>query len=340
MFSANAVGLAAFLCSPLGGTLLLAANYVRLSKPRKAAVAVLYGAIASALLLLILWHAHNPFAHVFVAALAILFFLCTWQIALEIQGEAVDEHLASGGRLAPLSIALLVGILSLAGVLAIIHALHFAMQPRKIITGANDEIIYSNLATKSNATALGNSLQRDHYFEGHNATVLLDSSLMGRTLSFVVPDGLWNQHGILSTFEELARKAAPSIGRLPIEIQLLDSAGTVEAKSTVGEVRFHNNNVVYYAGEATKDEAKELGHHLETTPFFHAHGATVLFTRHNGEGTILGFVATEQDWTNPQRIADFEAIVHNAAVTIGGLPIQMQLLNAQLEVQKDSLIEP
>jgi hypothetical protein len=340
LFAPNAVGLAAFLCSPLGGTILLAVNYVRMGKPRKGVLAVLYGAIASSLLILIRWHAHNLFASLFVAALAILFFLCTWQIATEIQGQAVEEHVAAGGQLASLPAALFVGIATLAAVLAIIYTIHFAMQPRKIITGVNDEVIYSNLATKSSATALGNDLHSVHYFENHNATVLLDSNLMDRTLSFVVPDGLWNQHGILSTFEKLARKAAPSIGGLPIEIQLLDSAGTVEAKSTVGEVRFHNDNVVYYQGEATQDEARDLGHNLESTPFFHARGATVLFIRHNGEGTILAFIVTEPDWTNPQKVAEFEAIAHDAAPEVGGLPIQLHLLNSQLELQKDELIEP
>jgi hypothetical protein len=339
LFNANAVALAAFICSPLGGAILIAVNYGRLGKAGKGALAILFGSMATALPILIQWNWKTPAGSLVSLALGFLFFLCTWQIAHEIHGEAIEEHIARGGKLGTKSTALFVGIASLAAVFGVMYAALFAIQDRKLIIGNKDVVVYSGLATKPSALALGNELRSDKYFLDHGATVLLDRGIGSRTLSFVVQDGIWNQPGMLSSFEELAREAAPAVGGLPVDVQLLDSKQEVEAKSTVGDACFGDNNCVYYEGSATRDEAKALGQQLESTGVFRGKDATVFLIRHDGEGTTLAFVIVGEAWTNPRKLSELETIVRDAAPAVGGLPIVMHLVNTQLELEKEELIE-
>ena len=339
LFNANAVGLAAFICSPLAGAILIAANYGRLGKAGKGVLAVLFGLIASALIILIKLNWNTPAGSFASAALALLLFLCTWQIAMEVQGEAVEEHVAAGGRLNTKSMAFFVGVATLALLYGITWAVLFAIQDRKVIIGTNDDVVYSGLATKASATALGNELRNHKYFLDSGATVLLSKKIPDTTISFVVPDGTWNQAGILSSFEELAREVAPTVGGFPVQVQLLDGKDDVEESSTVGQVRFDNDNLVYYEGMATREEARALGQQLDSTGFFRGKGANVLLIRHNGEGTTLAFVVADEAWSNPAKVSNFETIVRDAAPAVGGLPIGLHLVNPQLELKKEELVE-
>jgi hypothetical protein len=106
----------------------------------------------------------------------------------------------------------------------------------------------------------------------------------------------------------------------------------------VGEVSFEGGDGVYYEGRATKAEAKALGQWLKSKGFFRGNGVQVFFTRHD-EGTTLAFVVAEGVWNNPSKVGNFEAIVRGAAPIIGGLPIDLHLVNTQLKVKKDDLIE-
>jgi hypothetical protein len=100
------------------------------------------------------------------------------------------------------------------------------------------------------------------------ASVLLHKGIGSTTISFGVQDGVWNQAGMLSSFEELAREVAPEVGGFPIEVQLVDSSGNVEETSRVGEVTFDGGDGVYYFGLATKAQARALGRHFQSKGFF------------------------------------------------------------------------
>src|ERR1035441_3663863 len=114
LFDADAVGLAAFICSPLAGTILMAVNYGRLGKVGKGVVAVIFGLIATAVTIRIKWDWNTTLGTLCSGALGIWFFICTWQIAKEVQGKAVEEHSARGGQLGSKWTALFVGIATLA----------------------------------------------------------------------------------------------------------------------------------------------------------------------------------------------------------------------------------
>jgi hypothetical protein len=346
LFDSGAVGIAAFICCPLAGAILIAVNYGRLGKAGKGVLAVILGLIVTALNILIKWNwntSSGSLGRLEYDAFEILFLICawtgTWQAAKEEQGYAVKEHIARGGQLGSRETAVLVGIATLAVLFGVICAALYETQHHKVvIIGTKDQVIYSGLATKTNAMALGNTLKSNEYFQDHGSSVLLNKGFGGTTISFGVQDGVWNQAGMLSSFEELAREVAPTVGGLPVQVQLVDTKGDVEKTSTVGEVSFDGNDGVYYEGSATKAEAQALGRRFESKGFFRGKGVNVLLTRHD-DGTTLAFVVADGVWNNPTKTSNFEAIVRDIAPMVGGLPIDMRLVNTQLQVEKDEVIK-
>lgn len=339
LFDADAVGLAAFICSPLAGTILMAVNYVRLGKASKGVLAVALGLIATVVSILVKANWAKPWGSLGSLVLVTLFFLCAWQIAKKVQGKAVQEHVARGGQLGSRSAAFGVGIATLAGLIVVIGTVVQMYQYRRVVViGTKDEVIYSGIATKANATTLGNTLKRAEYFQDRGATVLLNKGIGNTIISFGVQDGVSNQAGMLSSFEELAREVAPTVGGLPIQVQLVDSRDDVEETSMVGEVTFDGRDGVYYEGLATKAQAQALGRHFQSTGFFTGRGVNVLLTTHD-DGTTLAFVVADGVWNNPAKVGNFEAIVREVAPMIGGLPIEMQLVNAHVQVEKDDVVQ-
>lgn len=346
LFDSGAVGTAAFICCPLAGTILIAVNYGRLGKAGKGLLAVILGLMATALNVLIKlsWSTSSgSLGRLEYDAVEILFlfcmWICTWQVAKQEQGDAVKEHTARGGQLGSRWTAAWVAVATLAALVVVTGAAVYAYQYRKtVIIGSKDQVIYSGIATTSNATALGNALKNNEYFQDRGAAVLLNKGFGSTTISFVLQDGVWNQPGMLSSFEELAREAAPATGGFPVQVQLVDSKGVVEETSTVGEILFGGSDGVYYEGSATRAEAQALGHQFESKGFFRGRGVNVVLSSHN-DGTTLAFVVAEGVWNNPKKVSGFEAIVRDVAPLVGGLPIEMHLINTRLEVKKDELVQ-
>jgi hypothetical protein len=346
LFDSGAVATAAFVCCPLAGTILIAVNYGRLGKVGKGFLAVILGLAATAFSILIKWIWHTSpgsFDRLEYDAVEILFlvvtWICTWQIAKELQGEAVREHAARGGHLGSRWAAAWVGIATLAALVVATGAIVSLYRNHKIVViGTKDQVIYSGIATKADAIALGNALKSNEYLQDRGVTVLLNKGIGSTTISFALQDGVWNQAGMVSSFDEFAREVAPAVGGLPVEVHLVDSKGEVEETSMVGEVHFGGRDGVYYEGSATKAEAQALGQRFESMGFFRGKGANVFLIRHY-DGTTLAFVIVGEAWNNPSKVSTFETIVRDVAPAVGGLPIEVHLVNTQLEVKMDELIQ-
>lgn len=208
---------------------------------------------------------------------------------------------------------------------------------KSVTIGTKDQVIYSGTATQADATALGNALKSDGYFQDRGVTVQIDKGSGGTTISFVVQDGVWTQTSTLSSFEEIVREVAPSVGGFPVQLQLDNTKMDVEATSTVGEVTFTGGDAVYYEGSATQAQAQSIGNQFVTMGFFKGNGANVFLTKHS-DGTTLAFVVADGTWNNASLVTDFETIVRSVAPAAGGLPIDMRLLNTQLQVEKDEVL--
>lgn len=341
LYDSGAVGLAAFVCCPLAGAILIAINYVRLGKTGKGVLAVTAGLIATAASILIKLNWNTPpgsLARLENDAFEILFltglWFCTWQAAKEEQGEAIAEHIAHGGQLDSRFTAGCIGFATVAALTIVAGVSIYAYQYRKIvIIGTKDQVLYSGLATKGDAIALGDRLKSDEYFTDRGASVLLNKGFGSTTLSFGVQEGFGYKPGVLSGFEELTRELAPLVGGFPVQIRLVNTQGDVEETSTVGEVSLDGGNGLYYEGSATKAQAQALSRKLKSMGFFRGKGANVLLIRHD-DGIIIEFPIIGEAWNDSRKVSALETIVREVAPTVGGLPIEMRLVDLQMELKK------
>jgi len=102
----------------------------------------------------------------------------------------------------------------------------------KIKVGARDEIYYFGSATQSDAEALGRALREADYLKDLGVTVSLSKDVV-TCLSFVVNPGVWLHPETVGRFQELARRVAPSIGGLPLQLRLLSPDMDVKHQSEV-----------------------------------------------------------------------------------------------------------
>jgi len=246
---------------------------------------------------------------------------------------------ARGGRLASKGSAFLIGIVTMAGLIAASVFVFYKVQNGKFVTvGTNDQVFYSGAATKADAAALGNALKSEGYLQDLGVTVLLDKGAGGTVISFATKDGVWNQPGMLSEFEQIAWQAAPAVGGFPVQVRLVNSVKDVEKTSSVGEVAFDGGDKVIYTGSATLAIAQALGQQLKTVGFFQGQGDDVFLTKHD-DGATLTFAVVDNAWNDAAVVSDFESIARDVAPAIGGLPIHLQLDDNTLTVKKDELLQ-
>ncbi|MGA2906848.1 MAG: hypothetical protein ABSE36_04035 [Terracidiphilus sp.] len=338
------VAVATFFGGPLAGTVLMASNYRKLGQGNEGVLALVLGAAASVgLIYMALKTTMNPW----VATLVLL--VCTSAAAYQLQGDAIKTHVAWGGQLysklrafgVAIATALVLGC-ALIGYLVYTgqwqsFGARYGVGPTAVTIGTKDQVIYSGTATQADATALGNALKAAGYFQDRGVNVLLSKGTSGTTIGFVVQDGYWNNPGIMSQFEEVVRGVASTVGGLPIQVQLLNNTKVVEKSGTVGEVDFSGGDAVIYEGTATQADAQALGNQFTTIGFFEGKGANVFLTKDNG--TTIAFVVSDGTWNNATMVSDFETIVRGVASTVGGLPIEMHLVNTTLVVEKDEPIQ-
>ncbi len=329
LFDANAVAGATFLGTPVAGGSLMALNYSRLGQGLKAVIALFVTLAVTALAILIGWYL--PHGTSFPIGLALLFAM-RWG-AQHLQGSAVKDHVQRGGRLASRGVAFGLGAVACVAIfLAVFIPVYYASD-RSVTIGAKDEVYYSGAATKQDAQLLGNELKSTGYFADRGVSVFLTKGKDGTIVSFVIKEGLWNQRGILSQFEEVGREIAPSVGGFPIRVRLISAARDIKMESTVGKTAFPGNDAVYYVGTASESEAKALGGALRSAGFFTGRGADVFLSKHN-DGTALSFVVGQGAWGNPALVTDFEKIARQTAASVGGLPVKLRLVDSSLEVKK------
>ena len=208
-----------------------------------------------------------------------------------------------------------------------------------VTIGTKDQVVYSGTATEAQATALGNALKTDGYFQDRGVTVLLNmGGANGTTIGFVVSDGVWNQQGTMGQFEEVGREVADSVGGLPVTVQLLNTHVEVEKTGIVGEVKLTGDDAVYYEGYSTLADAQALAQKLQAIGFFTGKGANVFLKKHTS-GTTLAFVVTDGAWNDAKMVSGFESITRTVAPSIGGLPIDMRLMSTTLVVEKDEKLQ-
>jgi len=207
----------------------------------------------------------------------------------------------------------------------------------KVIVGTNDEIYYYRRATKEDAIALGQALRRIGFLNGRGTSVLLWQGSGRTVISFVLNDGAWDHPDAVSNFAEIGRRVAPAVGGFPLKVCLVDSARVVRKELTVGKATIGARDTIYYFGSATEADAKALGQALQAAGYFEDLGVTVMLLKDGG--TAVSFVVQEGLWERPETAAALEGLVRRAATSIGGLPIELRLLDPRMEIRERVEIE-
>ena len=235
-------------------------------------------------------------------------------------------------------LAIGIGLLLLTGMAFLTTEVVRRPKPRipKVTIGTKDEIYYSHSATVEDATALGHALRAIGFFTDRGAAVLLSRNAAGTVVSFVVQEGLWNNPAAAGSFEEIGRRVASTVGGLPIEIRLVDSAWNVQKALQVGKVRMGSRDEIYYLGSATEADAKALGLALQGAGYLKDQGVSVSVSK--GDATTIGFVVSEGVWQQPEAVAGFERLARKVAPAVGALPIQVRILSPQMEIKTQAEI--
>jgi hypothetical protein len=202
----------------------------------------------------------------------------------------------------------------------------------KVIVGTKDEVYYSRAATMQDATALGHALQNTGFFNDRGTSVLLSKNKGVTVVSFVLNEGAWDHADAAASFEEIGRRVAASIGGFPIQVHLVDAAWTVRKSLEVGKAMIGARDAIYYLGSATEGDARALGQALRDAGYLKDLGVSVVVSQ--GDGTAIGFVVGESVWERREAVAGFERLARRVAASIGGLPIQVRLLNSEMETKK------
>jgi hypothetical protein len=203
----------------------------------------------------------------------------------------------------------------------------------KVIIGRNDEVYYYRRATKEDALALGRALKNTGFFNDRGTSVLLWMGGGATVVSFVVNEGAWDHPNAVSNFTEVGRRIAMSVGGFPIQVHLIDARRTIRKKWTVGKAIVGAKDAVYYFGAATETEARALGLALQSAGYFTGNGVTVALLK--GEGTVISFVVQEGAWDQPAVVATLDRLVRQIAASVGGLPVELRLLNREMDVKQE-----
>jgi hypothetical protein len=94
---------------------------------------------------------------------------------------------------------------------------------------------------------------------------------------------------------------------------------------------------VYYTGSATQADATALGNQLKSIGYFSDKGVTVLLDK-GQSGTVVSFVVKEGIWDKPDMVASFDEIGRAVAPSIGGLPIEVRLVNNDRDVKNTTTV--
>jgi len=202
----------------------------------------------------------------------------------------------------------------------------------KFVLGTKDEVFYSSSFTAHDAEALAQALHKVGFFRDEGASVFLSRRGGVTGVSFAMHEDSWKHEETIAALEQIGRHIAPEIGGFPIEVRVTDSDWNVQKAMTVGKLDFGAHVSIYYFGSATKENAEALGHALREAGYLVDAGVSVALSK-NGN-TSVGFVVRDGVWQQPDTVARFQNLVHLMAPRIGGLRVELLLMNAAMEVEK------
>ena len=106
-------------------------------------------------------------------------------------------------------------------------------------------------------------------------------------------------------------------------------------KDRLPGVMVGSNDEVFYSGSATKEEAQALGNALKADGYFTDKGTNVILVK-GSDGTKVQFVVKDGIWNQVPMVEGFEIVGQQIASSVGGLPIEVDLLNKDRVLEMNS----
>ena len=88
----------------------------------------------------------------------------------------------------------------------------------------NAHVYYLDSATEADARSLAATLRDQNAFAGGSADVFISKEHAGTSVLIPVREGAWNNSRQVSWLKQIVRRAAPSVGGLPVTLRLLDTS--------------------------------------------------------------------------------------------------------------------
>ena len=96
---------------------------------------------------------------------------------------------------------------------------------------------------------------------------------------------------------------------------------------------------IFYSGSATKADAQALGKALTDIGYFNKTNSITVLLAKDAAGTTLKFVVKEDAGQKDSTLDEFAIITQAVAPSIGGKPITLKLLSAELKELKSRKVE-
>jgi hypothetical protein len=205
----------------------------------------------------------------------------------------------------------------------------------------SDMVRYSDKITRPEAEALARYLKQSGFFQDHGVTVELSRRADGAFVSFSVKDGFWDNAEYIDSIELLGAEIASAAVNPPLTIELLDPKGVSrrQVRITRRVVHVGKNDLVYYQGSATGEDAKALGKALQENGFFADTGRAIDLSK-GAEGTVITLNINAAAWGNPQYQKSAIEFGRQIAPAVGGLPITLRLVKPLTLVEKVASVKP
>jgi hypothetical protein len=220
-YSPDAVGIAAFLGSPVAGSVVLALNY-RVQGKNNAAIGAVVGGLAGTLGLVAL--ATQMTSGAGLLGIAIAFGMRA--IAQSAQGEQFKAHTLAGGR--PGSSWAAAGIGAVPGALFVFLYIQYGMGPdlpeKRVSFGQGQNIHYEDPVTKRQVKRLGKALADAGYFGNTGRKdVMLAKQGRNYVVSFVVKPGAATDETTREQFRDFGGTLSTyAFDGTPVVVRLLD----------------------------------------------------------------------------------------------------------------------
>jgi len=245
------------------------------------------------------------------------------------------------------------------------------MTSPSIVSGNQDQLVYSGTATKEDAGKVAQILVDVGLFRSPRITMLFNKGPGSASLSIPLkgdetlsptfdnfssalvngktvvthsvqkrPPLPWVDPIFLASMKSIGPQLASAAGETPFTIRLLNSKGELksEVKIETTEVTAGTRDRVSYSGQATAADAAALVKALQACGFFKGLGSLVFLAK-DRSGPEVSFYMSDGSWNDPRAIAYLQHVSRKIAPSVGGPPLKVHLIDSGRQTRMELPIE-